>query len=732
MIYTATCFIGASLLFLVQPMTARLVLPRFGGTPAVWNTCLVFFQCALLAGYAYADATARWLSPRRQALLHVGILLVPWLVLPIRLDGTEDSGGSIADPASWLLGRLVVRAGPPFVLVAATAPLLQRWLAATAPSGERDPYWLYVASNAGSLLALVTYPTLVEPAFGLERQAGLWGWGFGVLSVGMAGCASVVWWGVPAATPHPDKALATRPGDAWRLLEVLGLAFIPSSLMLGVTTYVTTDIAAVPMLWIVPLVLYLLSFMLTFARRPVVSAPAMVHLLAITAIILTLSLAAGLAWRILVPVHVAAFFAAAMVCHGAIAARRPAPERLTTFYLALATGGALGGIFNALVAPTIFQRVAEYPLGIVLACAVLPRSRSTTTHGERTAIQWRRTLVLPAVSFLATALAATGTVGRPDSALPALLATIACGAGALACTSYRSRPVRFALTLGAVLLASSLTEGVNGRPLLRERDFFGTLKVTEIGTDHLLFHGRTLHGQQSFDPRRRREPLTYFTTSGPIGQVFQVPAVHRPGARVAVVGLGVGSLASYARGDQSWTFYEIDPAVVRVALDPRFFTYLADCRSAGLQVLVGDGRLRLSGAAESGYDLIVLDAFSSDAVPVHLLTREALATYRTKLSSGGVLVYNLSTRYVDLEPVLGALARDLGWTCLVRRDLDVTAAEKAAGKQPSIWCVLASRSGDLGGLTRDARWRPARVPAGERVWTDDRADLLWHFQLGLR
>jgi hypothetical protein len=527
--------------------------------------------------------------------------------------------------------------------------------------------------------------------------------------------------------------------------------------MLGVTSFITTDIAAVPLLWVVPLILYLVSFIFTFARREILPRAGMVHLLAVCAIVLTLALAAGRTWRVLIPVHLAAFFAAAMVCHGEVARRCPPPERLTSFYLALAAGGALGGVFNGLVAPRIFERVVEYPLGLVLACAVMPRRRG---HEERPPPNpslsrggggeegrsfhppsaTRRPppgaglLLLPALTFLTTALVVTGRAGRSDSALAAVCTLVACGAGALAGSTYRSRPLRFALTLGAVLLASGLTEGVDGRLLVRERDFFGTLKVTELGPgpDHLLFHGRTLHGQQSFDPTRRREPLTYFTQSGPIGQVFQTPAVARHQARIAVAGLGVGSLASYARSDQSWTFLEIDPAVVSVARDRRLFTYLGDCRARSLEIVEGDARLRLQVAPNGAYDLIVLDAFSSDSVPVHLLTREAFELYRSKLARGGVLAFNLSTRYIHLEPVVGALARDVDGICRVRADLDVSPAERVRGKQPSIWAVVGAEPADQGVIAHDPRWRPARVPAGVRAWTDDRSDSLRQLRIGLR
>ncbi|HEX8204260.1 MAG TPA: fused MFS/spermidine synthase [Isosphaeraceae bacterium] len=729
LLFAATLFVSSALLFAVQPMIAKAVLPALGGSPAVWNTCVAFFQATLLAGYAAVHAATARLGIRHQAILHVGLLLVSALLSPLVLSreavGTPPPG---TDPTLWLLGLLATTVGLPSLVVASTAPLLQRWYAGLGHPAAEDPYSLYGASNLGSLLALLGYPLAIEPALGLARQSRLWAAGYGLLAALTLGCASAAWRSPAASRIVPDADDPRDRPDRGRWLRWAALACVPSSLMLGVTTYLATDIVAFPLLWVIPLALYLLTFILAFARRPLVPPAAPARALPPAAVLLAALLCAGWTSVVLMPVHLATFVLAALACHGELARSRPPARHLTAFYLAISAGGVLGGLFNALAAPVLFDRVAEYPLALVLACLALPGSDpSPRSRASRAADAG---LPLAIFALLGGLFVAVPDWPQAPAAVPVLM--LASGLSALVVWTHRSRPVRFALGLGAVLLAVGMSSRVEGRLLHQERDFFGVLRVTRTGPgeQHRLFHGSTLHGQQCLDPPQRREPLTYYTRTGPVGEIFAAFRARRTRPAVAVVGLGAGTLACYAEPAERWTFYEIDPAVVRIAREVRYFTYLNDCRAAGWAIVEGDARRGLRAAPRHGSGLIVLDAFSSDATPVHLLTREAMALYRDKLADGGLIACNISSRYLDLEPVLGAVARDAGLVCRVRRDLHVSRAERAAGRQASIWAVLAARPGDLGPLADDPRW-PAPRPGGA-AWTDDYSNIIRCFRIRRR
>jgi SAM-dependent methyltransferase len=726
-------FAGASLLFLVQPMLGKVLLPRLGGVPAVWNTCLVFFQAVLLLGYLYAHASIRWLGVRRQAVLHLGLLLLGLALLPIRVP-EPSLAAPAGNPVGELLYLLARWAGLPFFVVATTAPLVQRWFAATGHPRARDPYFLYAASNLGSLSALLAYPTLVEPIWPLTEQSTLWAAGY----VGLAGllglCAGVVWWS-PAemAAPssptdrfHAAERRGAPPDSALRAQRArwVLLSFVPSSLLLSVTTYLTTDIAAMPLLWVLPLGVYLLTFVLAFARTPLIPRRVVGMALPVAILIPFLSYVVRLPAPagLFIPVHLAGFFVAALLCHGELAAARPSVDRLTEFYLWVAFGGVLGGLVNAFLAPTLFTVPVEYPLGLVLACFLRP-SLADPAPPRRTA---RDLMVAAALGGLIPALPPLArAVGVAPGSMAGLALTY--GLPLLLCSLAWSRPARFALGLAAILLAGSVWNDTDERTLFRTRSFFGVHQVLRDPDSrlHYYMHGSTLHGVQSTDPARRHEALSYFRRPGPIGQLFERVVSSRDHVRVAVVGLGVGTLAAYAAPTQHWTFYEIDPAVERIARDPRLFTYIADC-AAPVAILIGDARVSLARAETGAYDVIVLDAFSSDAIPVHLLTREALQLYLTKLAPGGVLAFNVTNRHVRLEPMLGALARAEGLESLVQEDWVSDPADRGdpgRGVFPSAWVVMARRPEHLGPLTGDPRWgRP--TGSDHPVWTDDFSSLL--------
>lgn len=732
LLFTLTLFLSAFLLFCVQPMIAKMILPLLGGSPTVWSTCMVFFQAMLLAGYAYAHAATSWLGVRRQTILHAGLVLLPVLALPfgIPANATRSLSAEL-NPTGWLFGLLLGVVGLPFFVISTSAPLLQRWFTHTGHPAAADPYFLYGASNLGSMLALLAYPLVIEPNLRLAQQSTVWATGYGLLAALTLACALIVWKRKERLSEVPGNEPPTQRSDHPRVGQVLhwiALAFIPSSLMLGVTTYLTTDIAAIPLLWVIPLALYLLTFILTFARRPLLSHKWVIRAFPMAAVLLALTMSISTGTQmILIPVHLVSFFLAAMLCHGELVRRRPGRENLTAFYLAMSFGGVLGGLFNALVSPVVFDRVAEYPLALVLACLVLPKTQFGANSAGPRILDW---LLPPSLGVFAWGLITF--LPRPESRSEDLGLKLAIGTAVFVCYAFKDRPVRFALGIGAVLLAAGTSPGNYVQMLYQHRNYFGVLRVTHVASRnyHRLIHGHTLHGQQAQDPYGRREPLTYYHRAGPIGQVFGLLQERIPRANIAVVGLGAGTLACYAQPGQRWTFYEIDPVVAKIARDPQYFSFLEESCAARIAVVLGDARLRLQDAPDHGYALMVMDAFSSDAIPTHLLTREALELYVSKLSQGGIVAFHISNRYVHLAPVLGALARDLSLTCLVRRDLNIPPDEVLRGKVPSIWAVMAPRLADLGAFLEDPRWNSPTVRPNEAAWTDDFSNLIEHLAPG--
>jgi hypothetical protein len=713
-IFTLAVFLSAALLFVIEPMFGKMVLPTLGGSPAVWTTCMLFFQAALLVGYWYAHAAPTWLGVGRHTWVHLGLLAVCLFLLPLsiaQIPGTLR----VDHPTLWLLAVLTVSIGAPFVLLSSTGPLLQVWFSRSAHPAARDPYFLYAASNAGSLIALLSYPFVIEPATTLKTQARLWSIGYLVLAGLVFLSARYLRASGKAGLKLEDAAPAPRV-ERGTIVRWIVLAFVPSSFFLALTTYITTDIAAVPLLWVIPLVLYLLTFTLAFGRRTWISQSALLRWQPIGLIVLAIiqfwGASASGPW--LLPLHLLVFFVTALVCHGELAATRPSPARLTDFYLCIAIGGVLGGVFNALLAPAIFDSVLEYPLTILAACAVRPW-RFGYEPPKRNII-WELALVLAAAALL------VGTrLSDPDR--PATAAVLfASAAAAVVCLRMSRDPARFTLAIGLVIIASIITSGAQKGILLKERNFFGVRQVREDTQKHMrwLMHGTTNHGAQSTEPAKRREPVTYYYRSGPIGDVFRA-FPPKPGRRVAVVGLGAGGLSAYAGPGEEWTFYEIDPDIARVASDTNYFTYLKDT-PAKIRIVLGDGRLSLAKAPDHYYDLLVLDAFSSDAIPTHLLTREALSVYRSKLSDSGVLAWHLSNRYLDLEPVLGRLIRETGIAGLIRANINRTPELESKGF-PTVWAALATNPSNLGALRTDSMWRPLRVRPGVGLWTDDYSNI---------
>jgi len=717
-LFAVTMFIGSGLLFLVQPMFAKLALPRLGGSPSVWNTCVLFFQTTLLLGYLYAHFSTRWLGVRRQVGLHLFLLLLPLLTLPVTL-GDSQPPASAANPVWWLLRTMALTVGLPFFVVSTSAPLLQRWFAALPVPSARDPYFLYSASNLGSMLALLSYPLLLEPSTGTRHQTWIWAAGYALLVCLTASCGFLVrTFGTeqprdPASVADVRDHLSVRTRLQWVILSL-----VPSSLMLGVTTHISTDVAAVPLLWVLPLAMYLGTFVLVFSKREYLPHRWLIRLAPplILGCLLTILFNGRVWW--LIPLHLTTFFVVAMVCHRELALRRPSVEHLTNFYIWMSFGGMLGGVFNTLLAPQLFSGVLEYPLVLSAAALIRPSPAFRDSRPEPLTLLTG----LPAFILLlclgawAAGLTSTGMGLRP------LLLAFALTVAVAFMFVNRARAFGLMALLFVGLIAFGRPEGA-GRVLLAARSFFGVHRVIDAvdHSFHLLQHGSTTHGRQEMPAGTRCDPTGYYHPSNPIGQLFG--AAEGRFKRVAVIGLGAGGLACYARPGDRWTYYEIDPVVERIARDPRYFTYLQNAQGQ-VDVVLGDGRLTLQRAMPNAYDLIILDAFSSDAIPVHLLTREAVELYLSRLQPSGVVAVHISNRYLNLEPVLGALTRQDGLFALANVDDRIPDADTSKGRFPSHWVMIARSPEPLARLVSRPGWRPPVFLDRVRPWTDDYSNII--------
>lgn len=710
-LYTTAIFLGSALLFLVQPMVAKMILPRFGGAPAVWTASLLFFQASLLLGYLYAHVGVR-LSPRAQGLAHLILLGLAALTLPFAIPAGFGAVGS-ANPTFAVLAALAGCVGLPFILVSAGAPMLQSWFARTGDPHARDPYFLYAASNAGSMLGLLSYPFLVEPWLTLREQGRFWLIGYGVLGVALV--SVVVTTVVRRSVADEEDSEASAPAPMNPALWVV-LAAVPASMLTGVTQYITSNIAPIPLLWVIPLALYLTTFILAFSRRKLLRATQLGRILPLLAAPIALVLVLESKEPLVLLLHLAFFFVAAWMCHSRLVESRPDARHLTAFYLWISVGGVLGGAFNALLAPVVFKSLAEYPIAIVAALLLRPPVAACRPTSGRWDLGFAA-IVLSVTVGLVVLARGLGFAGTTTGTM------IAIGAPVILAFFAADRPVRFGLALGSVLLVSTLAGTAStGRLAFIDRSFFGVHRVDDDGKFYSLVHGTTTHGRAWKDPAKWDIPLTYYSESGPMGQVFEFLNKHRPPKDVALVGLGVGTLAIYGVPGERMTYYEIDPVVDRVAHDTRFFHFLSDSK-ASVNVVLGDARLTLANAPDASYDLIVLDAFSSDAIPIHLLTREAVAGYLRKLRPGGMLCFHISNNYLDLQPVLGNVAASLGLMAKVDEDEDTS----QPGKEASVWAAMGRTADDLKAA---AGWSPLDADPHSRLWTDDYSNIIGAFKRG--
>ena len=712
--FTAAIFVSAALLFVVQPMFTKMVLPRLGGAPSVWSVAIVFFQAALLAGYAYAHLLTRLLTTRTAMISHLAVMAAACVGLPLSIASGWSRPPEVGE-AFWLIGLFTASIGLPFFALSANGPLLQAWFARTDHPAAKDPYFLYVASNIGSFLALLSYPLLVEPLVRLGDQAQLWSVLFYMLIVLIAGCATWLWRsGDQAPSAVTIDAQATAP--TWRDAAIwMALAAVPSGLLVAVTAHISTDLAAVPLLWVVPLALYLLTFVIVFQRRPVVPHSVVVEVqpifvLALIAVI-AFSPIENMVW--LITIHLTVFFVCVLMCHGELARRRPAAKYLTAFYLWMAAGGVLGGIAAALIAPNLFNWVAEYPILLALAVLCRPGLALPRAHANRAVL-----LLTCAAGALALILYTAYPIEIEEKVIQASFGALLVGSVLL----WRA-PLPFAAVVAFVLFANHV---VYDQSNMKLRSFFGVHKISEPlnGRFRLLTHGTTMHGAQRIRDEEGRplvgrpQPLLYYYDGSAIVQALEAVRGRIAGPiRFAVIGLGAGSLACRAEAADTLDYYEIDPTVIQIARDPTLFTFLSECRP-DVSITVGDARLTLAEAPAGAYDLIVVDAFSSDAIPIHLLTREAMAIYLEKLSPQGMVVLHVSNRHLELASVVAGIAGANGLTTLVNdvADLDETI-------NPYIFsgtvAAVARAEEDFGALWQSDDWQLQEPDPTQSVWTDD-------------
>jgi spermidine synthase len=703
-LFTVAVFASAGLVFLVEPMIARMVLPRLGGSSSVWNTSLAFFQAALLAGYAYAHLLQRVRALRVQMGVHLAVLVLAALALPLRISEAVGPP-SLDQPALWLLGVLALSIGAPFAALSATAPLLQAWYARLShrEADAKDPYVLYAASNLGSLLALIAYPALVEPLLKLHVQALAWSLGYGLFAALVVALTLMARGRSGQAEPAAPAPAA--PPVAWRQRLIwIGLSAATSSLLLGVTAHITQDVASAPFLWVIPLALYLLSFVIAFQAEPLISPGWALYLqAAFVSLAVALYSLLQASWLEQLGANLGAFFFTALVCQQALSTRRPDPARLTDFYLSMSLGGVIGGAFNAFVAPLIFNAVWEYPIVLGLACLARPWGEGRLGH-------WRVGLVACAVVIVA-ALVLPKVTGAN---LVMMLLTVGGGVAFL----LRRRGLVYALVVLALGVASydQLFKGQ------REtyRSFFGVVQLIRVpapvfGAVKLMVNGSTLHGAQAERPSQRCIPTTYYGHGTPIGQVLLAEQTMRPGLKIGAVGLGAGTVATYTRPTDALRFFEIDPLVVRLAFDPTKLTFIRGCARGAVSVTLGDARLSLNNVPDASYDVLLVDAFSSDSVPTHLLTVEAIRTYLRVIKPDGVVILHLSNRNLELEGPAAASVRGAGGVALVQ---DYFSPAPSPYVESGAQAIIAGRSlAALKPFRTSGAWTAPKIEA--RAWTDD-------------
>jgi hypothetical protein len=725
-VYTAAIFVSALLLFSVQPLFTKMVLPRLGGSPAVWSVAMVFFQSLLLGGYAYAHYLMQFRNRMIPVAVHLVLLVIALLTLPLSIASGWGEPPTSGYPF-WLLGLFAVSIGLPFFALAANNPLLQAWFVRTGHPNGPDPYFLYASSNIGSFLALLSYPVLLEPMFTLRTQNLIWTGGYGLLIVLIASC------GVLLLRSPATAAIDTLAGDPdappppWTLrARWIFLAAVPSGLLIAVTAHISTDVAAAPLLWVLPLSLYLLTWVLVFQSRPLLPHKWMLlaQPLAIAGVVVLLALSGERNLLITLAGHLLCFFIIAMACHGELARTRPAAKYLTGFYVGLSFGGMVGGLFAGLIAPFTFSWVAEYPILAALAVLCRPPAKERLQNWNR----WFWPLLVIIAVLLIAPTYSNGKLYAWLDGQRVYVITVVAMIGMILTVLRVTGTAKFA---GIIVLALVLVRAYpadDGR-VETVRSFFGVHKivVTPNGQYHVLMHGTTIHGAEKFKnddgtpATGRPEPITYYHKDGGIGQAITAIRERKGGPlRVAVIGLGSGTLTCASEPGETWKFFEIDQSMVDTARDPKYFTYIQQCEP-DLKPVIGDARLTFAREPDGIYDLIIVDAYSSDAIPIHLATEEAMNIYKDKLAPQGAVVMHVSNRHLELSSVVVGIAdaNDLkSWVYSEdsNRDNEYIFSTSVV--------VSAREEADVGKLASSEQWAQTEADENQRVWTDDYSNVL--------
>ena len=721
-IFTVTLLLSAALLFSVEPMFAKMILPRLGGSAAVWSVAIAFFQTVLLLGYLYAHLLTRYMTFVGGVVTHVVVFSLAFLLLPIAISPAfhEPSPGW---EDVWLIGLFGASVGLPFFVVSTTAPLMQAWFVRTGHKNAQNPYILYGASNVGSFAALLAYPFLIEPALTLRQQSHVWSMGLIVLFVLIGACATTAYRSQSLASDRESDNPVAGPSARDRAYWTF-FAFVPSALMVAVTTHIGTEVVSAPFLWVIPLALYLATFVLVFRAQEIRALATMLRLQpAVTAAGAIFMLPALFPPLLSLTINLVAFFVAATVCHAALYRSRPSAANLTSFYLYMSVGGALGGIFAALIAPHLFKTVTEYPILLVLALLARPKVFAAPVAG------WRKE-VLPILAVGAAALAPSLLFHADFGAHAELLFRLGVVALLVMVPFQAARPLR-AFALVAFLFVLVRVYEPRAVHVVYARSFYGVHKVLDVdgGRARMLMHGTTIHGAErllgddGIAVSGRPERLTYYYQGGPLDEALSAVRAQAGGrlSRVALVGLGVGALTCARLPGEDWRVYEIDPELVRLSVHSGLFRTMPTC-APDVPIVLGDARLTLT-KEQSQFDVIVLDAYSSDNVPVHLLTKEAMALYRSRLSPHGVILMNISNRNMELVEVVAASATAANLKMVSKLDRLGQPLDKAF-HLPAEIAALARETTDLGPLDPAHGWKPAVSDPRFLTWTDDYSNVL--------
>jgi hypothetical protein len=711
-LYSVAAFLSAALFFCIEPMFSKMVLPTLGGSAAVWSVAMVVFQGLLLAGYVYAHLLTRHLGLRHAALVHVCVLTAAALFLPIGIangfGAPPESGVSL-----WLVALFLASVGMPCFALSANAPLLQAWFTRTGSENAPNAYLLYRASNLGSFAILIAYPFLVEPRFALSEQSHLWSIGYVALVFAIAGCAAMAM-RAPAGAAGPVREQVQAPAPWRRKLQWAVLGFIPSGLLVAVTAHITTDVASGPFLWIMPLAIYLLTFVFAFTDKPLISGRFMlaVQPLMVGVLAQLLLWTSKVDWGLSLAGHLAGFFVAAMVCQDQLYRLRPAPAQLTGFYAWMSLGGVLGGAFAALAAPHLFRSVLEYPLLAFAALLIRP----DLLFAPRSV--WLKDGAFVAVLAVAVSVSIWALSGNVTYYIACIL-----GLGVVLALQWRN-PVRIVGIAAIILGATNLYEPQH--TVYRARSFYGVYRAVDVenGRYRVLYHGTTAHGAERIRngaggmDNSRPVPLTYYHPGGAFSDVIDAVRArdHRPIPHVGLVGLGMGALTCLSVPGEAWTIYELDPLIVEIARDRRLFRSISMCAPHAAMVM-GDGRLTMAKAGPK-LDLLMLDTFSSDAVPVHMLTQEAFALYRARLAPHGTLIVHISNAHMELEHVVAAAAAQNGMVTAVKVDPDPMPGTLHLKAEIA---VVTRSMADLKALRLGRDWRI--VAPATRPWSDDYSDV---------